>query len=124
MLLPLPALRRPLAQSFDFAILQGQSGICGRHAPRFIGGDAFDQFARGDDSARFSLAIQPQWNFLRDGIGSVAIPAFVGQNGPYIAVELDRWRGGPRRKDKRKSEQPMHGGFFYFTLLASIRTNW
>ena len=45
MLLPLPALRHPLAQNFDFAILERQPGIRGRHAPGLFRRDSFDQLA-------------------------------------------------------------------------------
>src|SRR5258708_5488733 len=104
MLLPLRALLDPLPDQLDFAIAElSLTGIGRWHPHSLIAGcDTADDFARsriasyddvtpfGQIDVRAGLSIEAQGCFAIAWVRAMASKALIGQDGPDIAVEVNR----------------------------------
>ena len=107
------ALFDPFSQSGDLFLRKRLAKLGGRHPLVFVGTrHSANQFARfrfaWHDRNRAGLQfagrdfgiIEPQAGFAFSVVGTVAGIAFVGQNRPDVAIEVDRLLGNGRGNER------------------------
>ncbi len=115
--LPFCSLLDPVPQQDHLIGGEAHSVLFGRHPLGLIGrGDAAIQLAllrlagdEGSTTAQVSespgLGVQAQVRLAASLVGPVTGEASVGQDGPDVAVELNRTLGGPGRAERSKPQQ-------------------